>query len=113
MKTARIGLLITILLYFALLVVLHTVTAQAEHTAAPRIQIPVDMGTLSYRVDQLEKWQDAREAEHIPQRVEVLEQINKLDRDNRVLLWGLIGTAGLNILGTALLGFITARKRQP
>jgi hypothetical protein len=107
MNVARVGLVITILLYTALLAFLLAHTVHAEQK---KVLIPSDV--LTYRVDQLERWRDERDSDHLPQRVQSLEEINKLDRDNRTLLWGLLGTAGLNILSTAFLGFITTRKSR-
>jgi len=102
------GLIITVSLYGILLVsLIFTVGAQqSKKVSVP----PPDMGTLYYRVDQLEEWRRQRDTERLSQRVEVLENTNKIDRDNRTLLWGLIGSAGLNILATVFLGAIT-RKR--
>jgi hypothetical protein len=105
------GLIITTFLYGILLVsLIFTVGVGAQQSKKVSVP-PPDMGTLFYRVDQLEEWRRQRDAERLSQRVEVLETTNKIDRDNRALLWGLIGSAGLNILATAFLGFITTRKR--
>jgi hypothetical protein len=109
----RVGLTITFLLYLAILTILLFLTIRTEaSTTIPKIQIPTDITTLYYRVDKLEEWKQHSDGDRLVERVGVLEDRNKLEHDNRALLWGLIGTAGLNILGTALLGLVTTRKNR-